>query len=95
MDVKTLKDFYIFPPKPGLCAVCGVKHDISRPHNSASMYYKYRFHQLYDRFPTWSDAIAHMEKDKREFIKQRVIEFKKEAWVDCDNPIAEPYEKQE
>ncbi len=90
-----IKAWSLLPPKPGSCAICGVKHCDSRPHNPDSMYYKYRFYQLYDRFPTWSDAIEHLEKDKREFIKQRVIEFKKDAWIDCDDPIAEPYRKQE
>ena len=96
MDVtyKTLKDFYLVKPEPGLCAICGFNHHDNEPHNLGSMYYQYRFHQLHDRFPNWPDAVAHLSKDDQEYVKEIITELNKK-WVDCDNPIAEAYKIQE
>lgn len=49
----------IFPPKPGTCRECAVKHDPAYPHNRDSLYYQMRFQQKHRRFPTWADAMAH------------------------------------
>lgn len=94
MDVKTLKDFEILPPKPGVCALCGKDHELDHPHNLTSLYYQYRFYRKYGRFPTWSDAAAHLISVDREILKV-ILEELGYPYTDTENPIAEPYHKQE
>ena len=91
---KTLKEWSLLPPKPGFCVICAVNHKSNRPHNPESIYYRFKFFQLYNRFPTWADAIAHLPKDKQKFIKNFVIN-NSDDWKNCESPISQPYKKQE
>lgn len=50
---------FMLPPKPGLCAWCATAHAAEMPHNNQSLYYQMKFHAIYGRWPTWTDAMAH------------------------------------
>lgn len=47
--------------EPGLCEVCGVKHEPESPHNAQSLFYQYNFYDKNGRWPTWKDAMEHCE----------------------------------
>jgi hypothetical protein len=44
---------------PDLCSQCAVKHEPHEPHSQQSLRYQYAFYAEHDRWPTWSDAMAH------------------------------------
>ena len=54
-----IKDMILLPPRPECCQECATKHDPALPHNQESLFYKYKFFQEHDRWPTWADAMAH------------------------------------
>ena len=92
-EIKTIKDFMILPPKPGTCSICGSEHKSYFPHNAFSLYYKYRFYKKYERFPTWSDACAHVSTCNLNLFKKFLISHNCE-FTETENPIAELYEVQ-
>jgi hypothetical protein len=85
--------FGILPPKPGTCAVCGVKHVPDQAHNAQSMYYQYAFYGEHGRWPTWADAIAHCSEPMQKVWKDALTASGN--WSEPDGkPIAKPYAKQ-
>lgn len=66
----TLKDMTILPPQKDTCPECGVKHPPEAPHNRDSLYYQYKFMQQHDRWPTWTDAMAHCSPEVKAAWKQ-------------------------
>lgn len=60
----------LVPPRPGVCPVCAVDHDLAMPHNRDSLYYQMKFRRRYGRFPTWKDAAANCTPE----IKKRFAE---------------------
>lgn len=90
---RDIVQFGLMPPHPGTCAVCGVKHEPSQPHNAQSMYYQYAFYGEHGRWPTWADAIAHCDGITRDMWKDILTE--KNAWSEPEgDAIAHPYEVQ-
>lgn len=63
--IKPFSDMTLLPPAPHLCQACAVKHDPGQPHNQQSFHYQYWFRLQEakagreERWPTWSDAMAH------------------------------------
>lgn len=57
--------FRMLPGPPGTCEWCHVRHDPADPHNRDSLSYQTKFHVLYGRSPTWTDAMAHCRPDVR------------------------------
>ena len=54
-----LNDMTLLPPAKDVCQECAVKHDPEQPHNRDSLFYQCKFYQQYNRWPTWTDAMAH------------------------------------
>ncbi len=83
----------LFPPAPGTCPACAVKHRPDEAHNALSMYYQYRFYGLRGRWPTWADAVAHCAPE----VQARwrfALEEMGEAWTEpAGDPIADPPEE--
>lgn len=52
----------LLPPPKDCCPVCAVKHEPHEAHNRDSLYYQYRFYGLRGRWPTWGDAVAHLDE---------------------------------
>ena len=53
----------ILPPMRGSCPICAAIHEAALPHNRNSLYYRMKFHQEHQRFPTWEDAMAHCTEE--------------------------------
>lgn len=49
----------VLPSAAGTCQECGVKHDLTAPHNRDSLRYQMLFNGEHGRSPTWADAMAH------------------------------------
>lgn len=49
------------------CGICGCNHPEGQPHNSESLFYKYRFYKDNGRMPTWEDAMAHCSSKVKAF----------------------------
>lgn len=62
----TYKTFTLAPAAPDVCQECATKHDPDQPHNADSLYYKYRFYELYGLWPSWADALAHCPPEIRQ-----------------------------
>ena len=76
MKIKTfgIKDMTILPPRPGVCQICGTKHDPELPHNKDSLYYQYKFYQKHGRWPTWDDAMAHCTDRMKRMWKEEMAD---------------------
>ena len=57
-----------------VCSECGVPHFPEEPHNPQSLFYQYAFYAEHERWPTWSDALAHCDDDMKARWKQALIE---------------------
>jgi hypothetical protein len=68
----------LMPCAPDVCQECAVKHDPEQPHNQQSLYYQYKFYAQHGRWPTWADAMAHCDREVREYwisaLRERGIE---------------------
>lgn len=64
----------IIAPEPGACKICAALHNPDQPHERDSLYYQMRFFQVYNRFPSWDDAMAHCSKAVQLQVKQDLIE---------------------
>lgn len=53
----------LLPCKPGVCHECAVDHRPAEAHNKDSLYYQYKFHGEHGRWPTWKDAVAHLDAE--------------------------------
>ena len=73
-----IKDMKLLPPHPDCCQECAARHEWWMPHNQESLFYQYKFFQEHDRWPTWTDALAHCPDDVKEAwieaLRQRGIE---------------------
>lgn len=49
----------VTPVPAGTCEECGRQHEATSPHDALSLRYQYRFYSRHNRFPTWTDALAH------------------------------------
>lgn len=49
----------------GKCSQCAVIHHPDSPHDQQSLAYQYSFYAEHDRWPTWSDAMAHCTPETR------------------------------
>lgn len=62
----------------GTCPMCAVAHDPALPHNRDSLAYQYKFYDENERWPTWSDAMAHCSEEVKEFwieeLKKRGVD---------------------
>lgn len=69
--LKQVGAFKMLPPRPDVCQICATKHDPAQPHNKQSLYYQYFFLADNNRWPTWTDAMAHCDqKIKDQWIVQ-------------------------
>lgn len=81
----------LLPPSKEACPICATKHEPDQAHNAQSLYYHYRFHARYGRWPTWADAVAHCSPEMKAAWTQRIKD--RGVWTECDGePIAEPLE---
>lgn len=80
----------MLPPPPGSCGRCGVKHDEHAPHNPESVFYQVRFQLQYSRYPTWDDAVAHLDEEWRARWRRALTEAGGH-WTETARPIAERY----
>lgn len=69
-------------PASETCSTCAVKHKPEDPHNLESLYYQVKFHLKHERFPCWSDAIAHCEPKIKKLWKQELV--KRDVWSEPD-----------
>ena len=67
-----IKDFKLLPPHPEACPECTAKHDQDLPHNQQSLFYQYKFFQEHDRWPTWSDAMAHCTPEMKQAFAEEL-----------------------
>jgi hypothetical protein len=72
-DIRTVGDVtdmaksgMLMPARKGTCPECGTPHPPDQPHNQQSLLYQYSFYRLYDRWPTWWDALEHCPPDIRQ-----------------------------
>lgn len=63
--LKKVGSFSLLPPIPGVCQECAVDHAPDEPHDQQSLYYQYSFYADHDRWPTWTDAMAHCPEETR------------------------------
>lgn len=68
----------LVPPPARCCQVCAVEHDPLEPHNQQSLYYQVAFNAVQGRPPTWADALAHCD-DERKTVWRREL-ARMEAW---------------
>jgi hypothetical protein len=61
-----MNGFKMLPTPPGTCPECAVVHDQNEPHDKRSLAYQYSFYAKRGRWPTWTDAMAHVTPDVRE-----------------------------
>lgn len=89
-DVKVLteKDMTILPPPSDKCQICAVAHDPECPHNPGSLYYKMKFHQKNDRWPTWADAMAHCSDEMKEFWISELAKCGIQVFDENGTPVA-------
>ena len=80
----------LLPPKEGVCPVCAASHQPHEAHNAQSLYYRYRFFRLHDRWPTWADAIAHCSPAVIMVWRCQLEEMGKWSEPLDGKPIAEP-----
>ncbi len=57
----------LLPCKLGVCQECAVNHTPDFPHNKDSLYYQYHFYFEHNRWPTWTDAMAHCTDEMKSF----------------------------
>ena len=75
VDMKTGKEtpsngtMMMLPAKEGTCEWCATIHDESQPHNAQSLFYQYRFYNEHNRWPTWTDAMAHGSTSNQNYWK--------------------------
>jgi hypothetical protein len=64
----------LLPPKPGSCPACGrfPAHDPKDPHDAQSLYYQYSFYGRHGRWPTWADAVAHCDDDRKRWWREEL-----------------------
>ncbi|MCC7510203.1 MAG: hypothetical protein IT464_12655 [Planctomycetes bacterium] len=86
----------MMPPAPGHCRACFVKHDATMAHNQQSLSYQMRFYAEHRRWPTWDDAVAHLDEATRALWLEHVERVCKANGVPCSrlpegvDAIAEP-----
>lgn len=74
IETKTV-EFRVMPCRPGVCQECAVDHPATEPHNKDSLHYQYTFRAAHDRWPTWTDAIAHCDEATQERWKSALREL--------------------
>lgn len=65
--IDLLKEGTMLPPPSGTCQECAVKHIPEDAHDGSSLYYQYAFRKQHGCWPTWKDAIAHCEPERKKF----------------------------
>lgn len=65
--MNTIDRWTLLPPNKNVCQQCAVDHDPELPHNQQSVYWQYWFLSQHNRWPTWTDAIAHCTEDMKAF----------------------------
>ena len=68
---------HLLPCHPDACQECGHNppHEAYEPHDAQSLYYQYHFYSEHGRWPTWTDAIAHLSPEMQEFWKTALLEM--------------------
>jgi hypothetical protein len=72
------REMTLLPPAPGRCQVCAAIHGPGEPHNPESLYWQMAFHRQHGRWPTWEDAVAHLDPELQAQILAIVAEVKAE-----------------
>jgi hypothetical protein len=68
--------FLILPPtNPNVCQECGRDHTPEEPHDPQQLQYKYYFYSKNNRWPTWTDAMAHCSAEVKEKWIKELVEF--------------------
>ncbi len=53
----------LLPPPADVCQACAVDHPHDQPHNQLSLHWQYWFYARHNRWPTWTDAMAHCTEE--------------------------------
>lgn len=67
----------LLPPAPGVCRVCATDHPPEQSHNQESLYYQTAFYMQHQRYPTWTDALAHCTQEMRRLWVPHLVELLK------------------
>lgn len=75
-DIKVVpaSGMMLLPPAPHLCQICATEHEPHLPHNAQSIFYQMKFKMDHGREATWSDALAHCDREMKIFWKQQLAE---------------------
>lgn len=55
---------HLLPPVPGVCPICGAKHEKGKPHDARSAYYRMRYRRKHGHWP--EDEGKSTGEEKRE-----------------------------
>ena len=72
----------ILPPSDKKCPICAVEHEVDKPHDATSFYYRFLFKNQYGREVTWNDAMLHCPED----IRQVWTEYLNNLGIDVNSP---------
>lgn len=79
----------MLPGPPGTCEYCHVAHDPTQPHDQQSLSYQMKFYAINNRWPTWSDAIAHCTPEIMAEWREQIISVMKENGLDIPEDLQE------
>ena len=61
---------FLMPGPPDKCPECATDHPKEYPHNNC-LFYQYHFYAEHNRWPTWTDAMAHCSQEMKDtWIKE-------------------------
>ncbi len=91
-EVSSEKDnsMMLMPPAADVCQECAVDHPRDQPHNQQSLYYQYHFYARHNRWPTWSDAMAHCTDDVKTHWRFLLIESMKTYGITIPDDLMDP-----
>ncbi|MDE2106435.1 MAG: hypothetical protein KGL39_54975, partial [Patescibacteria group bacterium] len=79
----------MIPPAGDKCQECAVAHGPDQPHDCQSLYYQMAFHSMHRRYPTWTDALAHLSPGVRAHWRKHIAAKFREAGRDVPRELAD------
>ena len=80
----------LLPTRPGVCQECAVDHPHDHPHDQQSLTYQMRFHSTHGRWPTWTDAIAHIPDVDKPKWRSAIIQVFKDNGQPVPDDLMDP-----
>ena len=65
----------LLPPPADVCQACAVDHPHDQPHNQLSLHWQYWFYARHNRWPTWTDAMAHCTEEVKAVWRKGLVEL--------------------